>query len=196
MDEEPPRFSIDARLPNPAIITCNEPLPLRILVKRLNEGSEMIFLQMIQIDLIGYTKVRAHELTRTESGSWVIKSASNMKMPLGKPEDTGMREFKVDSQLWASTPLPNTVAPSFDTCNISRAYELEVKVGLAHGIYGKSKVCHSVLSSPSVSNRGVYDSTSWRSLAIFSWRLFRALVESQSFTARTTMTTKWIAKTN
>jgi len=111
----------------------------------------MIFLQMLQIDLIGYTKVRAHELTRTESGSWVITSVSNLKMPLWNPEDVGKREVKVDSRLWDKIPLPNTVAPSFDTCNISRAYELEVKVGLAHGLLGKIKVCYFITPLPDFS---------------------------------------------
>lgn len=106
----------------------------------------MLFLQTIQIDLIGYTKMRAHELTRTEISSWTITSASNMKMPLGNLEEKGTNEFKVDSKLWDRVPLPNTVAPSFDTCNLSRTYELEVKVGLAHGTPGKIKVPY--LSAP------------------------------------------------
>lgn len=144
-DGEPPRFSLDARLPNPAIITCNEPLPLRILVKRLNEGPDIIFLQSLQIDLIAYTKVRAHELSRTETGSWAITSMSNMKIPLGDPNDPSLKDFKIDSTLWNSVPLPNTVAPSFDTCNISRSYELEVKVGLTYGSPGHIKVSTACL---------------------------------------------------
>ena len=103
----------------------------------------MIFVQTIQIDLIGYTKIRAHELARTETGSWTIASASNMKLPLGNPEEKGTKEYKVDSKLWDRVPLPNTVAPSFETCNLSRTYELEVKVGLAHGTQGRIKVCQS-----------------------------------------------------
>lgn len=139
-DKDPLRFSVDTRLPSPAIITCNEPLPLRILINRLNQGHEMIFLQTIQIDLIGHTKIRAHELTRTETGSWIITSASNMKMPLSTLVEGTTNEFEVDSKLWNRVPLPNTIAPSFDTCNLSRAYELEVKLGLAHGTPGKIKV--------------------------------------------------------
>jgi hypothetical protein len=37
------------------------------------------------------------------------------------------------SWLWENIPLPDTVPPSFDTCNISRTYELELTVGLTHG---------------------------------------------------------------
>ena len=137
--EEPPSFQVDARLPNPPIITCNEPLPLRILVQKLSESSTIVYLGMLQIELIGYTHVRAHDLTRTESNSWVLMSQSNMNMPLGNAADPAFKEWKVPSTLWESIPLPNTVAPSFDTCNISRTYEIEVRVGLAHGEVGAIK---------------------------------------------------------
>ena len=89
---------------------------------------------MLQIELIGYTHVRAHDLTRSESRSWVIMSQSNMNIPLGEPTDPVGKEWKVPSRYWENIPLPNTVAPSFETCNLSRTYELEVRVGLSHGI--------------------------------------------------------------
>ncbi len=57
-----------------------------------------------------------------------------MNIPLGEPSDPVGKEWKVPSRYWENIPLPNTVAPSFETCNISRTYELEVRVGLSHGI--------------------------------------------------------------
>ena len=88
---------------------------------------------MLQIELISFTKVRAHELRRTECGSWVILSLSNMRVQLGTSADEVGTEVVVDNAYWKDKPLPNTVAPSFETCNISRHYELEVRVGLAYG---------------------------------------------------------------
>ncbi|KAL2003055.1 hypothetical protein VTN02DRAFT_5133 [Thermoascus thermophilus] len=136
---EPPRLSVDARLPNPPILTCNEPLPLRLLVQKLTPSSETIFLQSLQIELIAYTHIRAHDLMRKESGSWVILSHSNMNMPIGRADDPVGSEWKIDPTMWSRMPLPNTVAPSFETCNIARTYELEVRVGLAHGTPGAIK---------------------------------------------------------
>lgn len=138
---EPPRVSVDARLPNPSILTCNEPVPLRLMAKRLNEGPDVIFLQMLQVELIAYTKILAHDLTRTESGSWVIVSRSNMNIPLGKPEDPIGTDWTIDPGLWNRLPLPNSVAPSFETCNIERSYELEVRLGMTHGNARDMKVC-------------------------------------------------------
>ncbi|CAG8145818.1 unnamed protein product [Penicillium nalgiovense] len=130
---EPPRVSVDARLPNPSILTCNEPVPLRLLAKKLTEGPDVISLQMLQVELISYTKILAHDLNRTESGSWVIMSRSNMNIPLGKPGDPVGTDWAIDPNLWNRYPLPNSVAPSFETCNIARSYELEIRVGLTHG---------------------------------------------------------------
>ncbi|EON67107.1 hypothetical protein W97_06360 [Coniosporium apollinis CBS 100218] len=131
----PPRFMVDARLPNPAILTCNDDIPLRIIIKQLSERTEMLFLQNLQVELIGYTKIRAHEMIRQESNSWIVISLSNMAMPLGTPADTIGTESEINREYWQRRPLPNTVAPTFDTCNISRFYELEVRLGLGYGSY-------------------------------------------------------------
>ena len=77
-EQEPPAFQVDARLPNPAILTCNETVPLRVLVQKLNDSDASVYLSMFQIELISYTSVRAHDLKRTESGSWVLTSMANM----------------------------------------------------------------------------------------------------------------------
>ncbi|KAF2494223.1 arrestin [Lophium mytilinum] len=131
----PPRFTVDARLPNPAVLTCNEEIPLKILVKSLSERTKNVYLQSLQIELIGYTKVRAHEVHRTESNSWIINTMSNMAIPLGDPTDPVGTEVAINPEYWSGKTLPNTVAPSFETCNISRSYELEIRVGLGYGTY-------------------------------------------------------------
>ncbi|KAL8721319.1 MAG: hypothetical protein Q9225_001979 [Loekoesia sp. 1 TL-2023] len=125
----PPHVCIDARLPDPAIITCNEPLPLRILVTKLNDSPATIYLQLLQIELVAKTAVRAHHLSRVNLSSTVIITKSNMGTPLPEHRKT----MEIDKVHWRDIPLPNNVAPSFDTCNISRSYDLHVKVGLTHG---------------------------------------------------------------
>jgi hypothetical protein len=94
---------------------------------------------MLQIELIGYTKIRAHELTRTESNVWVIASMSNMAIPIGSPSDPVGTETPINAEYWQGSPLPNNVSPSFTTCNISRYYELEIRVGLGYGTYEQGR---------------------------------------------------------
>ncbi|EYE94944.1 arrestin (or S-antigen), N-terminal domain protein [Aspergillus ruber CBS 135680] len=134
-----PRVSADARLPNPSILTCNEPIPLRVLVKKISDNSETIFLQSFQIELIARTHILAHDLNRTETGSWVILSRTNMGVALGKGSDPAGTEWTIDARMWNQLPLPNSVAPNFETCNVSRTYELEVRVGLSYGSFGNIK---------------------------------------------------------
>jgi len=135
-----PRFNIDARLPNPAILTCGQDLPLRIVVKQASERTEPVYLQMLQVELSGYTEVRAHDIMRTESTSWIITSMSNLGIPLGSPSDVDGTETEISKEFWYKHPLPNTVAPTFVTCNISRRYELEVRIGLSYGSSYQGKV--------------------------------------------------------
>ncbi|KAH8692389.1 hypothetical protein BGW36DRAFT_304216 [Talaromyces proteolyticus] len=134
--EPPRRVSVDARLPNPAILTCNQPIPLRLLVTKQSPSTETIYLQLLQIELISYTHIRAHDLARTEPLSTLILSRSNMNMAIGRGTDPVGKEWKIDSSMWERLPLPSNIAPTFETCNISRAYELEVRVGLAYGAGG------------------------------------------------------------
>jgi len=130
-----PRVAIDARLPNPAILTANQDVPLRLLVKNVSPRTKNIYLQMLQIELIGYTKVRAHEVSRTESNSWILCSFSNMSIPIGSPSDPVDTEIAINPEYWSGKVVPNTVSPSFTSCNLSRSYELEVRVGLGYGSY-------------------------------------------------------------
>lgn len=137
----PPTISIEGRLPDPPIATCNEALPLRVLVTKKNETPATIYLQTLSITLIGYTTIRAHELRRQESGSWVIISLANIHRPINKTGVNDGRLLEVDPKLWDKVPLPSTVCPSFETCNISRHYQLEVKVGLSWGSSRNINVC-------------------------------------------------------
>lgn len=127
-----PQVSVDARLPEPAILTCNEDIPIRLIVKKLNDCDATVFLQSLEISLVGNTKIRAHDVYRTESNSWVIISKSNMSIPIGVPSDHANTETVIDDSLWRGLPLPNTVAPTFLTCNIERYYQLDIRVGLSY----------------------------------------------------------------
>lgn len=127
-----PFVSVDARLPEPAILTCNQDIPLAIIVKRLNSSSDAIYLQSLQVSLMAVTKIRAHEVFRTEQNSWIIMSKSNMGIALPFASDAEGSEAVVDDALWRGQLLPNTVAPTFETCNISRAYTLDVRIGLSY----------------------------------------------------------------
>ena len=112
-------------------------------MKKLNETPATVFMTQFQIMLIGHTKVRAHELVRVEKSSWVIVSLANIQIPLGNSEMPPQTDVEVASNLWDRVRLLNTIPPTFETCNLSRTYELEVRLGLVHGTVGDIKVCFS-----------------------------------------------------
>lgn len=133
VDSGGPFVSVDARLPEPSILTCNSDLPLRLLVKKLNNFTDPILLDSLQVSLIGNTMIRAHEVFRKESRSLIIMSKSNMNMPIGSSSDPMETETAIDESLWKGIALPNSLAPSFETCNLSRSYQLDIRVGLKYG---------------------------------------------------------------
>ncbi|KAI1196886.1 hypothetical protein F5X97DRAFT_303785 [Nemania serpens] len=139
MAQTPPSVEISARLPFPSILTCNQPIPLRLIAKKLLAPQEQVHLTALEIALVGYTHVRVANLEKVERTTWVVVSALNLSIALGSPTDPADTEFEVPSTLWASHRLPNTVAPSFRTCNLMRRYELEVKLSLSWGLPGVAK---------------------------------------------------------
>ena len=135
-----PRGEVDARLPSPAVLTCNEPVPLRIILRKLSESSEQLYLILLQLHLIGSTEVRAGDVVRLEPHVWNVMSTNRLVMPIGSPSDTSGTEIVVDKALWDHIPLPNTVAPSFHICNLKRKYDLDVRIGLGYGMPGNTQV--------------------------------------------------------
>jgi hypothetical protein len=115
-------------------LTCNKPIPLRLIAKKLNNNPEQVYLVSFQMELIGRTDVRALELHNQKINRWVVVSNPTINIPLTTgPDDEVGKELVIPDHVWKSIPLPNTVAPSFATCNLSRKYELEIKLGLAWG---------------------------------------------------------------
>ena len=99
----------------------------------------------LQVNLIGSTEVRAQDVVRTETSTWVLMSLGGLSIPIGKPTDALRTETVIDPNLWNQIPLPNTIAPSFHTCNLTRKYEMEVRVGLQYGVPGDIQVNISFL---------------------------------------------------
>lgn len=129
----PPSVEMSARLPHPSILTCNKPIELRLIAKKLAPANEDVYLTNLQIDLIGNTVVRCQDLVNTEVTRWVVVSRHDLSIPVSNASDAVGTEIVVPDMLWRDTPLPNTVMPSFITCNLSRDYQLEVKLGLSWG---------------------------------------------------------------
>lgn len=113
-----PSIEMSARLPHPAILTCNKPVPLRLIAKKLVPTHAEVYIIAMEIDLIGKTTVRCQNLVNTEISRWVIMARHGLSVLVSRPEDPAGTEFVVPDTLWNNFPLPNTVMPSFITCNL------------------------------------------------------------------------------
>ncbi|KAI1817417.1 hypothetical protein GGS20DRAFT_533091 [Poronia punctata] len=131
--QTPPSVEMSIRMPFPSILTCNEPVPLRVLAKKLAPTQEQVSLTALEIALVGFTHVRVANIEKIEKTTWVVMSAVKLNIPLGKPTDPVGAEVEIPNTPWANQRLPNTVAPSFQTCNLGRRYQLEVKFSLSWG---------------------------------------------------------------
>lgn len=129
-----PSVEVSARLPHPCILTCNQAVPLRLIAKRLVDNSDQLYIVSFEMNLIGVTEIKARGLVNKKINRWVVVANPTAEIPLNFAPDDGVgKEFVIPDELWKNKSLPNTVAPSFATCNLSRKYELEIKVGLAWG---------------------------------------------------------------
>lgn len=136
----PMNLNVQVYLQNGAMLVCGEGIPLRILLKEEDIGrsvgeKEQLYLQNLQIMVLGYTYLRIKGATTTVPDSWTIRSLSNFNTLLTRPEENGngqQRGISIDHRLWSRRPLPDSIVPSFETSNICRRYELEVKVGLQY----------------------------------------------------------------
>ncbi|ATY65521.1 Immunoglobulin E-set [Cordyceps militaris] len=145
-DSPPPPQSVElsARLPHPLILTCNRPVPLRLIAKKLVNNPQQVYLTSFQMDLIGVTTLSAHGQTLQKSNRWIIASNPQLEVPLVTPTGEVGSEITVPDQYWSQKPLPNTVAPSFTACNISRRYEVQILLTLRLGKRNSRVVAESI----------------------------------------------------
>ncbi len=129
----PQSVELSARLPHPLVLTCNRPVPLRLIAKKLVNNQQQVYLTSFQMDLIGTTTLTAHGQVLQKNNRWIIASNPQLELPLIAPTGEVGSEVVVPDQCWAQKPLPNTVAPSFTACNISRRYEVQILITLRLG---------------------------------------------------------------
>ncbi|KAI1140588.1 hypothetical protein F5Y05DRAFT_322924 [Hypoxylon sp. FL0543] len=163
-NQMPPNIEMSARLPYPSILTCNESIPLRLIARKLaptTTREQQVYLTGIEVMLIGFTQVRVHNLENTEVTNFPIVSIPQISPPIAlfdsptNPVDT---EFEVPKTLWANRRLPNTVAPSFRTCNLARHYSIQVLLTLSWGLPAASprQIAQSITLPLKLSNVEVF----------------------------------------
>jgi hypothetical protein len=110
-----------------------------LIVKKTAESQDHVFITAMSADLVGRTFVRAQDVVREEVMAFPIFATQNIKYKVSEPTDKVGHEHVLDGIAgiqWDRVPLPPTVTPSFVTCNITRKYDLEIKLTLGYGAPG------------------------------------------------------------
>ena len=108
-------------------------MPLRMIVTKLSQSFQKVYMVSLQLQLKGYTEIKAQHLIHKETQSWTLVTLANLTLPMGKPEDRTGTETILDSATWDEFRVPDATHPSFKTCNIKRSYEFEVTAGFRFG---------------------------------------------------------------
>jgi hypothetical protein len=138
-----PRGEVDARLPSPAVLAWDQNIPLRIILRKSDENEEQLYLAFLQLRLFDFTEIRASDVVRAKTNARTILSLDGLAIPIWAPSEM---DTMLDSTLWDRLLLPNTVEPSFETCNLRRTYDLEVGVGLGYRGTQNAQVCLKLTS--------------------------------------------------
>jgi hypothetical protein len=85
LSNTPPKGEMDARLPSNLILTCNEPIPLRLIMRKSTDSPEILFMMSLHVQLLGTTEVRAQDIVRKELSTWVLINLEGLNLPIGTP---------------------------------------------------------------------------------------------------------------
>lgn len=125
----PARILVTASFPEDYVLRCRSDISMRLMVKKLDSFAADLYLQSFQALLVGYTDIRSGRVSHSEISFWMIQSLSNLGLRLFSDDDDGGASRDIDSHLWEGRPLPDSVVPSFESCNVDRRYELEIMMG-------------------------------------------------------------------
>ncbi|KAK9468557.1 hypothetical protein V1512DRAFT_259773 [Lipomyces arxii] len=137
-----PEFYLEARVPDPPIMTPAEPLPLHLFVSSASPLTVPLFLHALRVNLVARTLIAAQEHNRETAYGLTIHNSENLKLQMGQIVNPkpGTFEAEFDLRKCGQIVLPNTIPPSFKTCNVARKYSLEIFAKVSHSRHGEADI--------------------------------------------------------
>lgn len=123
---------------NGPFLLLGHPILLNVDVVNLNldECKSGVFLRNFQTMLIETTEVRARGSMEVHTRSCVIQTTTRVQH---EPNAMVGSTWSFDDSLWSQHCVPLHLTPTFETCNISRSYKLEIRLGIE---FGRNNVGH------------------------------------------------------
>jgi hypothetical protein len=130
-------ISLEARVPNPPILVPTEPIPLTFILKRDVGSQGIVYVRTIQVMLGITTFITAQGFRRELGYLKPILNLGDLNIALGAQENEIVIKPADLLQQGASSKglsLPDTIPPSFRTCNIARKYTLVLQMGICSSL--------------------------------------------------------------
>ena len=126
--------AFEARLPHPAILVPAEAIPVTLFLKRDGDSRGIVYIRSIKV-MLGITTYIAAQGFRRELG-YVrpILDVGNLNLTLPANQNEVVINPADLVQQGSSSKgfiLPDTIPPSFRTCNIARKYTLVLQMGVS-----------------------------------------------------------------
>ncbi|KAE8382869.1 hypothetical protein BDV26DRAFT_288172 [Aspergillus bertholletiae] len=129
----PLAYQVDVELLNGQSLLLGYPIPLKIKLTKLGNRECFVWLNDFQTMLVGTTETYASGLVEKDTQFRVIQTMSNIHHVVCHDRALTGAELSIGDNLWSKHRLPIALTPSFETCNISQTYKLEVRLGLQSG---------------------------------------------------------------
>ncbi|GJP87978.1 fungal Zn(2)-Cys(6) binuclear cluster domain family protein [Aspergillus niger] len=132
----PLTYEVEVELVNGPFVLLGHPIALGVKVINVNDEKLDISLRDFQSMLIETTDIRAHGIIQRVTRSWIIQTMTNLSQPFvtgGGP--TAGFVMSLDEGVWSRHSVPHCLTPTFETCNVTRSFKLEIRLGIEFGRY-------------------------------------------------------------
>ncbi|KAE8308798.1 hypothetical protein BDV41DRAFT_591785 [Aspergillus transmontanensis] len=143
----PLAYQVDVELLNGQCLLLGYPIPLKIKLTKVGDRECFVWLNDFQTMLVGSTETHASGLVEKDTQFQVIQTMTNIHHVVCHDGASNGAELSIGDSLWKKHRLPIALTPSFETCNISQTYKLEVRLGLQSG-YSKFRTTILEFSFP------------------------------------------------
>lgn len=123
-------------------------VPINVHVTEIGTTGQNIILNDYQVMLIQKTVTRVGTQSKVHHLFRTLRTVSNLNVETSVAEKPRKTTVTLADNLWGAMNLPTDITPTFETCNISRSYKLEVRLGFRGG---PKKVGISVSASTNLS---------------------------------------------
>ncbi|OJJ37006.1 hypothetical protein ASPWEDRAFT_170503 [Aspergillus wentii DTO 134E9] len=164
---EPAMYDVDAKLTNGPFLQLNKPISLAVEIRSILGSPKEIVIHDFQSMLLETTDVRARGSLENQTRSWIIQTMTNLRLSIVAAHDSQDGSvLRVNDGLWSRHRLPSYLAPTFETCNITRIYALVIRLGIEFGANNRRTVEFQfpvyIISSGTDLPRGTLESTDSR----------------------------------